>query len=68
MKEGDVVYLNSGSPELTVENVNGNFVKCIWFNDGSVESGTFHKACLKVQQAENEAFTVFQTIGTNQYE
>jgi uncharacterized protein YodC (DUF2158 family) len=49
MKQGDVVHLKSGSPELTVENVTGNFVKVIWFNDGVAESGTFDAACLVVR-------------------
>lgn len=49
IKVGDVVFLNSGSPELTVENITDGFVKCIWFNCGEAESGVFNVACLTLK-------------------
>lgn len=43
--EGDVVVLNSGGPQMAIENITGDFVKCLWF-DIAYNSATFHKACL----------------------
>ncbi len=36
MKVGDVVVLKSGGPQMTVEEIENNFVYCTWF-DGQKE-------------------------------
>lgn len=45
----DVVVLNSGSPEMTVQGYNKcgeRFLLCDWRGDGKTESGTFKPVCL----------------------
>lgn len=34
MKKGDVVYLKSGGPAMTVGSVDGLFAECVYFHDG----------------------------------
>ena len=31
MEIGDTVFLKSGSPELTIENIKGDIASCAWF-------------------------------------
>jgi uncharacterized protein YodC (DUF2158 family) len=41
-KVGDVVRLKSGSPKITVVEVDGERVTCVWFGlEGKRETGTF---------------------------
>ena len=50
VKEGDVVTLKSGGPEMTVDKLEqsrGEFrYFCIWFVNGERMSGTFNPAAL----------------------
>ncbi len=47
MKQGDVVQLKSGGPKMTVVTVNGNDVRCSFFDgQGEMDEGTFPIACL----------------------
>jgi uncharacterized protein YodC (DUF2158 family) len=42
LKIGDVVRLKSGDPKMTVIEVDGGWVTCVWFGlDGKRETGTF---------------------------
>jgi uncharacterized protein YodC (DUF2158 family) len=49
LRIGDIVLLNSGSPDLTVTNIDGANVTVTW-NDGScIQSSTFPRACIRVK-------------------
>ena len=41
LHEGDLVRLRSGGPEMTVKNVQGNWVIATWWNDGGFQSSGF---------------------------
>ena len=43
---GDVVQLKSGGPRMTVENVTGDEVECVWFEKNKQEYGTFREVLL----------------------
>lgn len=45
-KVGDVVQLNSGGSAMTVEEIEGNYVSCVWFEKQKVERATFPAATL----------------------
>jgi uncharacterized protein YodC (DUF2158 family) len=51
-KVGDVVVLNSGGPEMTVEALSGDRVVCCWFNNGKNERAQFALAMLKAPAAK----------------
>ncbi len=40
-QSGDVVKLKSGSPKMTVEIVNQDGVKCVWFDNANSKTATF---------------------------
>jgi uncharacterized protein YodC (DUF2158 family) len=42
IKRGNVVQLKSGGPPMTVAKVEEPVASCIWFNNGTMESGGFH--------------------------
>lgn len=47
IKLGDLVQLNSGSPDLTVDHIDGDLITVVWFDDeGSMEFASFHAVCL----------------------
>ena len=51
MKIGDVVYLKSGSPELTVTDVYLENVQVMWISENDVvQRASFPKACLVVEK------------------
>ncbi len=45
---GDIVYLNSGSPDLTVAGATSDGLKltCNWQDSGEVRSAVFPRACV----------------------
>jgi uncharacterized protein YodC (DUF2158 family) len=43
---GDVVKLNSGGEAMTVEEIDGEDVSCVWFEGKRVQRGTFGAAVL----------------------
>ncbi|WP_330148618.1 YodC family protein [Shewanella oncorhynchi] len=54
MKAGDVVYLKSGGPLMTVVNVIDESVHCTWFNDKKVlEAASFHIVTLENDDESN---------------
>jgi uncharacterized protein YodC (DUF2158 family) len=44
---GDVVELNSGGPQMTVEKVDGDQITCTWFVDSKADHRTFPESVLK---------------------
>lgn len=44
---GDVVQLNSGGEAMTIEEIDGDDVFCVWFEGKRVERATFVAATLK---------------------
>lgn len=47
IKVGDVVYLKSGGPAMTVvEKINKFEVKCFWFLEGEVKNSIFNMEAL----------------------
>ena len=43
---GQKVKLNTGGPEMSVENVQGNICVCRWFKDGVAKTDKFVDKCL----------------------
>ena len=52
-KPGDTVKLKSGGPLMTVNDVDGNDVICVWFEGKDINERAFKSATLK-----REAFIV----------
>lgn len=50
LKIGDVVKLKSGSPDMTVGQINivgaPDYVSCSWFDEGKIQKAKFHKDSL----------------------
>ena len=44
---GDVVKLQSGGEAMTVEEVDGDDISCVWFESKSVQRGCFDAGTLK---------------------
>ncbi|WP_043158095.1 YodC family protein [Aeromonas diversa] len=55
-KVGDVVYLNSGSPYMTVTYINtrDDDVNCKWFFNGQPCHGSYPTAALTLKPADSE--------------
>ncbi|MCC7537539.1 MAG: DUF2158 domain-containing protein [Deltaproteobacteria bacterium] len=51
-KAGDVVALKSGGPPMTVEEVEGSSVFCVWFEGKKSERGRFTEAALERYQPQ----------------
>lgn len=45
-KIGQQVKLNTGGPEMSVENTEGNTCVCRWFINGQAKTGKFVDQCL----------------------
>ena len=43
---GEVVQLNTGGPEMSVEDIQGNICICRWFINRQDKSGSFVDRCL----------------------
>ena len=43
---GEKVRLNTGGPEMSVEDIHGNTCVCRWFINGTDKTGTFVAQCL----------------------
>lgn len=54
LKPGDIVYLNSGSPPLTVivhaQPLSVGWVTCNWFDGAAWQSGDFPVVCLTTEK------------------
>jgi pyruvate kinase len=47
VRAGDIVHLNSGSPDLKVVNINGDKIQVEWVNErGNLERSTLPRICL----------------------
>ena len=46
IKIGDIVYLKSGSPRLTVEEIDGDEARVSWISDGTLQKSYFPLLCL----------------------
>lgn len=55
-KEGDLVILKSGGAPMTVEEVHGQDISCVWSDGKKVSRDTFSSAVLKPY---NDDFTGF---------
>jgi uncharacterized protein YodC (DUF2158 family) len=72
LRSGDLVRLRSGGPLMTIKNVEGDQVNCIWTEEGEIRSGSFPVALLAtplttppvdpaIQQDEQEADQYYRT-------
>ena len=43
LRRGDVVYLKSGNPAMTVRATEDGNVKCVWFGKARLRTGEFHE-------------------------
>ncbi|QGZ36586.1 YodC family protein [Stappia indica] len=50
---GDKVHLKSGSPDMTVEAVDGDSVHCVWFSGMNPVRDTFKVASLSKKGGDN---------------
>lgn len=41
MQPGDVVYLRSGGPNMTIRWINAGEANCEWFDSNSIKNATF---------------------------
>jgi uncharacterized protein YodC (DUF2158 family) len=55
---GDIVQLKSGGESMTVEEVNGNEVTCVWSESKKLQRQVFVAATLKPYQRPSVGFTV----------
>lgn len=48
MEVGDIVKLNSGSPNMSIENVDNGYARCVWFSyeEAKVKVETLLIECL----------------------
>jgi uncharacterized protein YodC (DUF2158 family) len=55
-KAGDVVRLQSGGSQMTVQNVDGDRISCIWWENGDgIQRHTFPAICLeKIRSVEED--------------
>jgi uncharacterized protein YodC (DUF2158 family) len=44
---GDIVKLKSGGPEMTVEDVGGDAISCVWFTDAEIGRSKFLEETLQ---------------------
>lgn len=51
--EGDVVYLKSGGPDMTVsgDGTNPGYLWCVWFDNKTEKGSEFNSAILKKKEA-----------------
>ena len=49
-KEGDIVVLKSGGPNMTVSGFKGTYVMCTWFISGKAEVMQFASDALEIYQ------------------
>jgi uncharacterized protein YodC (DUF2158 family) len=47
LQVGETVQLKSGGPPMTVEEIEGKTISCVWFADLEVKHGHFVGAALK---------------------
>ncbi len=52
LKIGDTVRLKSGGPQMTVNSIEDNVIKCQWFDGNNLKEGVFHKDQLEVEPDE----------------
>ena len=64
IKKGDVVYLKSGGPAMTVQNIDSNEVVCIWFNNDNEQALTkiFDIEALKISKDTKQALGAVSSI------
>ena len=64
IKKGDVVYLKSGGPAMTVQNIDSNEVVCIWFNNDNEQALTkiFDIEALKISKDTKQALGTVSSI------
>lgn len=51
-KVGDVVYLNSGGPDMTIYQIDSQYYYTIWFHDNEIRKDGFLKAIVKEKTYE----------------
>ena len=61
---GDEVFLKSGGKKMTVEEIEGNSVSCVWFDkDNKIDRNTFPAATLKhAKTAEEKARSISSLV------
>lgn len=55
---GDIVQLKSGGERMTVEEVNGNEITCVWSESKKLQRQVFVAATLKVYKPPAVGFSV----------
>ncbi len=50
MQVGDIVYLNSGSPPLTVKSIQDGETTCTWVVDGELRWITSPTVCFRITE------------------
>ncbi len=46
LEVGDVVQLKSGGPRMTVEEIDGKLIDCVWFEKDKISRNSFNSALL----------------------
>lgn len=65
-KIGDLVYLRSGGPCMTVMNVDGGILTCIWFGDSnSLSTARILPECVDKWEEEKPEFKLEKRNGNS---
>ena len=53
-KEGAVVRLKSGGPNMTIDTIGNLVATCVWFDGGERKEGVFKLASLEIAKDEDD--------------
>lgn len=62
---GDEVFLKSGGDRMTVEEVDGESISCVWFKGSDVKRDTFPAVTLKKAASAEERAANFPKLGAS---
>lgn len=60
---GDEVFLKSGGERMTVEEIDGDSISCVWFKNKVVERNCFPAATLKKAATPEEVSAAMGRLG-----
>ena len=58
---GDVVRLNSGGESMTIEEVNGDDISCVWFEGKKLQRQTFGAGTIRKYLRPSASYAVYRS-------